>query len=165
VLPNPVGNENLVENKTEWIELVNRSDHWLALEGLTLSNEGVVKITFRELCLAPKAALVIYNQRDASAWVASTALRGSLAASEVLSFGITNSRDLNLVLSDLAGTLSALSAPSSMFAEGVSLNRSPDASPTGTLVLHDSLDAAVGSLSSEGLCANGARFEDDCLTP
>ena len=167
VLANPLDNENLTVNKTEWVELINVTDQWLDLEGITLSNEDVIKVTFGALCLAPRSALVIYNQRDASSWLPSSPLQGDPLSSQVTGFSITNSRALNLTLGNQAGLLSELSTADaiSSYPEGVSLNRDPDQDPNAPVSAHDSLTDAGGALSSQGLCANGARFEDGCTTP
>ena len=108
--------------------------------------------------------LVIYNQAGLAAWQWSSPPTGLLASESTGSFGMTNSTDLLLELKHGDETLNSFSAPQALVIQsGVSINRSPDASADGVLVLHNTLNDLMTSFST-GLCANGARFERACIS-
>lgn len=145
-----LANEPGSTTAAEFVELVNTGGTAADLGGWTLSDSvGIRHVFATGTALAPGKALVVYGGAAAlpagtSAVVAST---GGLS--------LSNSGD-SVTLRDAAGaqvdgfTYSAALAA----VDGVSMNRSPDADPTGAFVLHTQL----GGAASPGKHANGAGF-------
>ena len=75
---------------------------------------------------------------------------------------MTNSTDILLELKYNEESLNTFNAAQALIESGLSINRSPDASADGVLVLHNTLNELMSAFSM-GLCANGARFETACI--
>ena len=160
VLANPDGNEST--ERSEWLEIVNTSDQFIEMQQLSLWEAGQEEITFAQGCMAPHSALVIYNQAEPSAWQWSSPPTGQVATESAGSFGMTNSTDILLELKYNEESLNTFNAAQALIESGLSINRSPDASADGVLVLHNTLNELMSAFSM-GLCANGARFETACI--
>ncbi|MBJ6765454.1 lamin tail domain-containing protein [Myxococcaceae bacterium JPH2] len=136
----------------EFVELVNTSSAAVDLSGWTVSDASSVRHTFASgTSLAAGKAVVVFGA--ASGIPAGTV--GAVAASSG-TLGLSNSGD-TVTVKNASGTVvdTATFASSLTGTDGVSANRSPDVSATGTFVLHTS----VSSLSSSpGLRASGAAF-------
>lgn len=136
----------------EFVEIVNVGGTSAAIGGWTISDGAGVKHTFAAgTTLAPGKALVVF----AGASAIPAGLTNAVGASTG-SLALGNSGD-SVILKDAGGVVkNSFTYPSSLSGtDGVSMNRSPDTSATGTFVLH----TALGSLtSSAGKRANGTAF-------
>jgi chitodextrinase len=135
----------------EFVELVNVGGTSISIAGWTITVGTTLRHTFASgTTLAAGKAIVVYAGASAipagltNAVAAST---GSLvlgnSGSTVIVKNGTTTIDSFTYSSSLSGT------------DGVSMNRSPDASATGTFVLHTTLSS---SGSSGGLRVNGSAF-------
>jgi endonuclease/exonuclease/phosphatase family metal-dependent hydrolase len=135
----------------EFVELVNVGGTSASIGGWTISDGAGVKHTFAAgTTLAPGKAIVVF----AGASAIPAGLTNAVAASTG-SLALGNSGD-SVILRNGTVTVNGYSYPSSLSGtDGVSMNRSPDASATGSFVLH----TVLGSLaSSAGKRANGTGF-------
>ena len=135
----------------EFVELVNVGGTSVSIGGWTLSDGAGVKHTFAAgTSLAPGKAIVVF----AGASAIPAGLTNAVAASTG-SLALGNGGD-SVILKNGATTVTSYTYSSSLAGtDGVSMNRSPDATATGTFVLH----TAVSSLtSSAGTRASGAAF-------
>jgi endonuclease/exonuclease/phosphatase family metal-dependent hydrolase len=135
----------------EFVEIVNVGGTSASIGGWTISDGAGVKHTFAAgTTLAPGKAIVVF----AGASAIPAGLSNAVAASTG-SLGLGNSGD-SVILKNGTTTVNSYAYPSSLSGtDGVSMNRSPDASATGSFVLH----TALGSLSSSaGKRANGTAF-------
>jgi endonuclease/exonuclease/phosphatase family metal-dependent hydrolase len=151
ILNEIMANEAGSNTALEFVELVNVGGTAISIGGWTLSDGAGVKHTFAAgTTLNPGKAIVVYG--GASGIPAG--LTNAVAASTgTLALG--NSGD-SVILKNGTTTVTSYSYPSSLSGtDGVSMNRSPDVSATGTWVLH----TAISSLtSSGGTRANGTAF-------
>ena len=53
VLANPDGNES--SDRSEWLEIVNTSDEFIEMNGLSLWEAGQEEIVFAQGCMAPQS--------------------------------------------------------------------------------------------------------------
>lgn len=146
-----LANEPGSDVAAEFVEIVNASASSVDLGGSTLSDSSGARHTFAAgTTLAAGTAIVVFGGSTAS----QTGVNGVVASTGAL--GLGNSGD-TVTLKDAGGvTLDSVTYPSSLGAtDGVSMNRSPDASATGSFVLHTSLGS---SSSSAGKRANGTSF-------
>ena len=164
LLINEVMIDAVDESAGEFIELLNQSDVAVNMDRIELlyqTPSGVLEtqITFGPGCMAPHSALVIYNNSRERPWYWSTTTGDSGVLSTGHStFGLANSRDAVLELRAGSGQrLSQLVVPRSEITEEVSVNRSPDAVESSTIVLHTSIST---SSSSPGERPDGARYEE-----
>ena len=135
----------------EFVEIVNLGGTSASIGGWTISDGAGVKHTFAAgTTLAPGKAIVVF----AGASAIPAGLSNAVAASTG-SLALGNSGD-SVILKNGTTTVFSYTYPSSLSGtDGVSMNRSPDASATGSFVLH----TALGSLSSSaGKRANGTAF-------
>ncbi len=135
----------------EFVEIVNVGGTSASIGGWTISDGAGVKHTFAAgTTLAPGKAIVVF----AGASAIPAGLTNAVAASTG-SLALGNSGD-SVILKNGTTTVNGYAYPSSLSGtDGVSMNRSPDASATGSFVLH----TALGSLSSSaGTRANGTAF-------
>jgi endonuclease/exonuclease/phosphatase family metal-dependent hydrolase len=135
----------------EFVEIVNVGGTSASIGGWTISDGAGVKHTFAAgTTLAPGKAVVVF----AGASAIPAGLSNAVAASTG-SLGLGNGGD-SVILKNGTTTVNGYTYPSSLSGtDGVSMNRSPDASATGSFVLH----TALGSLSSSpGKRANGTAF-------
>ena len=135
----------------EFVEIVNVGGTSISIAGWTISDGAGVKHTFAAgTTLAAGKAIVVF----AGASAIPAGLTNAVAASTG-SLGLGNGGD-SVILKNGTATVNSYTYPSSLSGtDGVSMNRSPDASATGSFVLH----TALGSLSSSaGTRANGTAF-------
>jgi endonuclease/exonuclease/phosphatase family metal-dependent hydrolase len=136
----------------EFVEIVNVGGTSAAIGGWTISDGAGVKHTFAAgTSLAPGKAIVVFAGSSAIP----IGLANAVAASTgTLALG--NSGDSVILKNGSGVTQNSFTYPSSLAStDGVSMNRSPDASATGTFVVH----TAVSSLSSSaGKRASGTAF-------
>jgi endonuclease/exonuclease/phosphatase family metal-dependent hydrolase len=146
-----LANEPGSTTAAEFVELVNTGGQTADLGGWTLSDSlGIRHVFANGTSLSPGKVLVVYGGATAipGGFLAVAASSGSLS--------LTNSGD-SVTLRDTAGNQVDGFTYSSALAslDGVSMNRSPDADPTGTFVLHTSVSTGA---SSPGSRANGTPF-------
>jgi endonuclease/exonuclease/phosphatase family metal-dependent hydrolase len=135
----------------EFVELVNVGGTSVSIGGWTLSDGAGVKHTFAAgTSLAPGKAIVVF----AGASAIPAGLANAVAASTG-SLALGNSGD-SVILKNGATTVTSYTYSSTLAGtDGVSMNRNPDATASGTFALH----TAVSSLtSSAGKRANGTAF-------
>lgn len=136
----------------EFVEIVNVGGTSISIAGWTLSDATSVRHTFAAgTTLAAGKAIVVF----AGAGSIPGGLTNAVAASTG-QLSLANGGD-SVILKDGGGVTKNSFAYSSSLAgtDGVSMNRSPDASASGSFVLH----TAVSSLtSSPGTRANGTAF-------
>lgn len=151
ILNEILANEAGSNTAGEFVEIVNIGGTSASIGGWTLSDGAGVKHTFAAgTTLAPGKAIVVFAGSSAIP----AGLTNAVAASTgTLALG--NSGD-SVILKDGGGvTKTSYTYPSSLSGtDGVSMNRSPDAT-TGSFVLHTAL---VSAGSSPGTRANGAAF-------
>jgi len=136
----------------EFVEIVNAGEATASLGGFTLSDAGGLRHTFPAgASLPPGGAVVVFG---AASGIPAGVPNAVIAASGGLSLG--NGGD-SVILADAAGAIvdSVTYGSSLASADGVSMNRSPDASPGGGFVLHTSLAAAN---ASPGTRVSGSSF-------
>ena len=135
----------------EFVELVNSGTGDADLSGWTISDATAVRHTFA-------AGTVLKAGRSIVVFAGATGIPGGLTNAVAASTGtlsLGNSGD-SVVLASPAGTVDSVTYTSTLASvDGVSMNRSPDGSATGTWVLHTTLSA---SLASPGTRSNGAAF-------
>ncbi|HKP75091.1 MAG TPA: lamin tail domain-containing protein [Longimicrobiaceae bacterium] len=136
----------------EFVEIVNVGGTSTSIGGWTISDATSVRHTFAAgTSLAPGKAIVVF----AGSGSIPAGLTNAVAASTG-QLSLANSGD-SVVLKDGGGVTKNSFAYTSTLAgtDGVSMNRSPEASATGSFVLHTTL----GSLqSSPGTRVNGSAF-------
>jgi hypothetical protein len=151
ILNEIMANEAGSNTALEFVELVNVGGTAISIGGWTLSDGAGVKHTFAAgTTLNPGKAIVVYG--------GASGIPGGLTNAVAASTGtlaLGNSGD-SVILKNGTTTITSYSYPSSLSGtDGVSMNRSPDVSATGTWVLH----TAISSLtSSGGTRANGTAF-------
>ncbi|MBB4637355.1 lamin tail domain-containing protein [Longimicrobium terrae] len=147
-----MANEPGSTTAAEYVEIVNLGGTSASIGGWTLSDAAGVKHTFAAgTTLAAGKAIVVFG---GAAGIPVGLANAVSASTGTLALG--NSGD-SVILKDGSGVVKFTYAyPSSLAGtDGVSMNRSPDASATGSWVLH----TALGSLSSSpGVRANGVAF-------
>jgi endonuclease/exonuclease/phosphatase family metal-dependent hydrolase len=145
-------NEPGADTGGEFIEIVNIGGSPADLNGWTLADATSARHTFPAgTSLAPGKALVVFGTAAAI-----PAGLGNALASTTGNLGLANAGDA-VYLRDSAGTVKdSISYPSSLGAvDGVSMNRSPDATANATFALHTTLSA---NPRSAGTRATGAAF-------
>jgi endonuclease/exonuclease/phosphatase family metal-dependent hydrolase len=151
ILNEIMANEAGSNTALEFVEIVNVGGTSISIAGWTLSDGAGVKHTFAAgTTLAAGKAIVVFG--GASGIPAG--LTNAVAASTgTLALG--NSGD-SVILKNGGTTVTSYTYPSSLSGtDGVSMNRNPDATATGSFVLH----TALGSLtSSAGKRANGTAY-------
>ncbi|MBV9774746.1 MAG: lamin tail domain-containing protein [Gemmatimonadetes bacterium] len=147
-----LANEPGSDTNGEFVELVNVGTASADLSGWTISDGTGVRHTFASgTTLAAGKAIVVFGGASAIP----TGLTNAVAAS---TGGLTlgNSGDSVILKNGSGTTQDSFTYPSSLSGtDGVSMNRSPDASATGTFVLHTSISSLS---SSAGKHANGTAF-------
>ncbi|HZH75577.1 MAG TPA: lamin tail domain-containing protein, partial [Archangium sp.] len=147
-----LANEPLSEVAKEFVELVNVGGTSLDISGWTLSDATGLRHTFASgTTLAAGKARVVFG----GAAGIPAGLTNAVAASTG-TLGLGNSGDTVTLKNSAGSTIATYTYPSSLAStDGVSMNRSPDTSATGSFVLHTS----VSTLSSSGgTRANGTAF-------
>ena len=136
----------------EFVELVNTGTAAVDLSGWSVSDSASVRHTFASgTSVAAGKAVVVFG---GAAGIPSGTV-GAVAASTG-TLGLSNSGD-TVTLKNASGTAvdTATLASSLAGTDGVSANRSPDASASGSFVLHTSVS---GTSSSPGKRASGLAF-------
>ncbi|WP_257459343.1 lamin tail domain-containing protein [Archangium lipolyticum] len=136
----------------EFVELVNSGGTAADLSGWTISDSTGVRHTFTSgTTLAAGAAIVVFG--------GSTGIPSGLAnavAASTGTLGLGNSGDTVAVKNSAGTTVNSTTYPSSLSGtDGVSMNRSPDASSGGSFVLHTTLS---GLAASPGKRVSGSAF-------
>lgn len=151
ILNEIMANEPGSNTALEFVEIVNVGGTAIGIGGWTLSDGAGVKHTFASgTTLNPGKAIVVYG---GSSGIPSGSTNGVAASTGSLALG--NSGD-SVILRNGTTTVASYTYPSSLSGtDGVSMNRNPDTSATGSWVLH----TAISSLtSSGGKRANGTAF-------
>jgi endonuclease/exonuclease/phosphatase family metal-dependent hydrolase len=146
-----MANEPGSDTNGEYVELVNVGGTAASIGGWTISDATSVRHTFASgTSLAAGKAIVVY----AGASAIPAGLTNAIASSTgTLSFA--NGGD-SVILKNGTTTVDSETYSSSLASQdGVSMNRSPDASATGTFVLHNTISSLS---SSPGTRANGTAF-------
>jgi hypothetical protein len=136
----------------EFVEIVNVGGTSASIGGWTISDATSVRHTFAAgTSLAPGKAIVVF----AGSGSIPAGLTNAVAASTGL-LSLANGGD-SVILKDGGGVVKNSFTYTSTLAgtDGVSMNRSPDASATGSFVLHTTLSSLQ---SSPGTRVNGAAF-------
>ncbi|EYF06740.1 lamin tail domain-containing protein [Chondromyces apiculatus] len=147
-----LANEPGSSTSGEFVEIVNGGASSVALGGYTLSDASGLRHTFPAgTTLGAGKALAVFG----SAAGIPVGVTNAVAASTG-GLSLNNGTD-SVILASPAGTVVDTIVYTSALAstDGVSMNRSPDGSATGTVVLHTTLNAA---LASPGKRVNGAAF-------
>jgi endonuclease/exonuclease/phosphatase family metal-dependent hydrolase len=149
VLVNEAGSSDV---NTEFVELVNTGGTAVDLSGWTVSDASGLRHTFSSgSSVAAGGVVVIFG--GASGIPAGTA---NAVAASTGTLSLSNSGD-TVTVRDSTGTVVSTATLSSAVCgtDGVSANRSPDVSSSGSFVLHTSVSTAA---SSPGKRANGTTF-------
>jgi hypothetical protein len=135
----------------EYIELVNVGGTAANIGGWTISDANAVRHTFAAgTTIQPGKAIVVFGAASGIPAGTPNAIASSTGA---LSF---NNAGDNVVLKNGATVVNSFNYPSSLSStDGVSMNRNPDVSATGTFVLHTAISTLKGS---PGKRANGSAF-------
>jgi endonuclease/exonuclease/phosphatase family metal-dependent hydrolase len=151
ILNEIMANEAGSNTALEFVEIVNVGGTAISIGGWTLSDGAGVKHTFAAgTTLNPGKAIVVYG---GSSGIPAGLTNAVAASTGTLALG--NSGD-SVILKNGTTTVTSYAYPSSLSGtDGVSMNRNPDTSATGSWVLH----TAISSLtSSGGTRANGTAF-------
>ena len=135
----------------ELVEVVNGGSGAADLSGWTLSDATGVRHVFAGgTVLAAGTAIVVFGGASAIPAALTNAVAASTGA-----LGLGNSGD-TVTLASPAGTVDHFTYPSSLSSsDGVSMNRDPDGSATGSFVLHTQLSSRQ---SSPGTRVDGSAF-------
>jgi hypothetical protein len=146
-----LANEAGSDTGSEFIELVNVGGTAVDLSGWTLSDDIGVRHTFRGgTSLAGGSAIVVF----ASAAAIPAGLTNAVAASSG-ALGLNNTGDLVALKNGKKSVTSYTYSGSLAGVDGVSMNRNPDATASGTFVLHTSISARS---TSPGTRTSGSAF-------
>jgi hypothetical protein len=148
ILANEVGSDT----GTEFIELVNVGGTAVDISGWKLWDADAARHTFPSgTVLAPGQALVVF--------ASGSAIPGGLSNAVAASTGtlsLNNTGDTVSLRNASKKTVTSYTYASSLAStDGVSMNRSPDATAAGTFVLHTSVSTLS---SSPGTRASGSAF-------
>jgi endonuclease/exonuclease/phosphatase family metal-dependent hydrolase len=151
ILNEILANEPGSSTAGELVELVNTGGTDADLSGYTLSDGVSVRHVFAGgTTIAAGKALVVYGGASAipGGFPAVAASSGSL--------GLNNGGDTVTLRDGSGDQVDGFTYPAALAAvDGVSMNRSPDANPSGTFVLHNTLSVAP---TSPGKRPNGTAF-------
>jgi len=152
ILNEILANEPGSDTGGEFIELVNVGGTAATLSGWTLSDATGVRHTFPSgATLAAGGGAAIFA--SASSIPAGTP---NASASSTGALSLNNGGDTVTLKDQTGAVVDTFTYPASLAGtDGVSMNRSPDTSATGTFVLHTTL---VSALDSPGKHANGTSF-------
>ncbi len=147
ILANEVGSNT----GTEFVELVNVGGTPVDISGWTLRDASAVRHTFASgTRLAPSQALVVFASGSAIPGGLSNAVAASTG-----SLSLNNTGD-TVSLRNGSKTITSYSYSGSLASvDGVSMNRSPDATASGAFVLHTTLSALS---ASPGTSVSGGAF-------
>lgn len=152
ILNEMLANEPGSSTAGEFVELVNVGSASADLSGWQLWDGTGVRHTFAAgTTLAPGKALVVFGGASAIPSGLSNAVAASTGT-----LSLNNTSDTVVVRSAAGATVDSFSYGSSLAStDGVSMNRSPDASSTGSFTLHTSLSLLS---ASPGVRASGGAF-------
>ncbi|MBC7974155.1 MAG: lamin tail domain-containing protein, partial [Myxococcales bacterium] len=146
-----LANEPGTDVAGEFIELVNSGANDVDLAGWTLADSAQVRHTFAAgTLLRVGRALVVFG---GAASIPAGLTNAVVASTNAL--GLSNGGD-TVTLASPAGTVDSVTFNAAQALDGVSINRSPDGSDTGTFVLHTTLSTTA--TISPGLRTTGAAF-------
>ncbi|HEX2570370.1 MAG TPA: lamin tail domain-containing protein [Polyangia bacterium] len=147
-----LANELGTNTAGEFVELVNAGTTPVTLDGWTVSDGvGVRHVFAAGTTLSPGRALVVF----ASASAIPAGLSNAVGASSN-ALGLGNSGDTVTVRDAGGAIIDTFTYPLSLASrDGVSMNRSPDGSASGTFVLHTNLSTLA---NSPGRRVSGASF-------
>jgi hypothetical protein len=147
-----LANEAGSDTSTEFVELVNVGGTAVDISGWKLWDASAARHTFPSgTTIGPGQALVVF----ASASAIPGGLTNAVAASTG-TLSLNNTGDTVALKSSNKKTLTSYTYAGSLAGvDGVSMNRNPDASASGTFVLHTSISTQD---ASPGTRANGSPF-------
>ena len=135
----------------EGVEIVNTGGTVIDISGWTLSDKTAVRHTFASgTTLQPGKAITVMG--------GASAIPGGIVAVPASSGGLnlSNSGDQAIVRNAAGTTVQSMSYTSALAgSDGVSINRSPDGSATGTWVKHNTISSLARSL---GQRADGTTY-------
>jgi endonuclease/exonuclease/phosphatase family metal-dependent hydrolase len=151
ILNEIMANEPGSNTAAEFVELVNVGGTSIGIGAWTLSDGAGVKHTFAAgTTLAPGKAIVVYG---GSGSIPAGLTNAVAASTGTLALG--NSGD-SVILKNGTTTVTSYTYSSALSGtDGVSMNRSPDTSATGSWVLHNTISSLT---SSGGKRASGTAF-------
>ena len=151
ILNEIMANEPGSNTAAEFVEIVNVGGTAISIAGWTLSDGAGVKHTFAAgTTLAAGKAIVVFGGSGSIP----AGLTNAVAASTG-GLALGNSGD-SVILKNGTTTVTSYAYPSSLSGtDGVSMNRNPDGSATGSFVLHTSVSSTT---SSAGKRANGTAY-------
>ncbi|WP_224249391.1 lamin tail domain-containing protein [Hyalangium gracile] len=151
ILNEILANEPGSATSGEFVELVNVGGAPLTIAGWTITVGGTVRHTFAAgTSLAPGKAIVVFGGASGIPSGTPNAVAASTGGLSLLNSSATVAVKSGKTTLDSFSYGSALAGT-----DGVSMNRSPDASATGSFVLHTSLSSLD---ASPGERASGAAF-------
>jgi len=147
-----LANESGSDAGGEVVEIVNGGASAADLSGYTVADAAGTRHTFAAgTSLAAGKAVVVFGGASA----VPAGLANAVAASTG-TLGLSNSGDTVTLRNASGATVDSYTYASSLSStDGVSMNRSPDADPSGSFVLHTSVGAGA---SSPGKRASGVAF-------
>lgn len=151
ILNEIMANEPGSSTAGEYVELVNVGGTSISIAGWTISDAGGVKHTFASgTTLAAGQAIVVFGAASGIPSGTPNAVASSTGGLSLNNTGDTVTVKNGTTTIDTYTYASGLAS-----VDGVSMNRSPDASATGGFVLHTSISTLSGS---PGKRANGSAF-------
>lgn len=155
------------ENEEEFVEIVNPTDKYLDLEGVTLADADRVRFTFPDFVLPPGRAVLVFGGGDPGMFA-------SLGGAFVFSARATSS-NTGLQLNNGAETVTLKSGETTIAtatwssnANGISIVRSTEGSDTAAFSNHTTAPGASGTKWSPGTHTCGLPFPLDaqaCVPP
>ncbi|MFY0563340.1 lamin tail domain-containing protein [Archangium lansingense] len=147
-----LANEPGSSTSGEFVELVNVGSSPVDISGWVLSDAASARHTFAAgTVLGAGKAIVVFGGATGIPAGTSNAVAASTGT-----LSLNNTTDTVTVKTSSGTTIDSFSYTSSLASQdGVSMNRNPDASATGTFVLHTSLSALS---TSPGVRVNGSAF-------
>ncbi|WP_224364474.1 lamin tail domain-containing protein [Hyalangium versicolor] len=151
ILNELLANEPGSDTTGEFVELVNAGGTSISIAGWTITVGTTLRHTFASgTTLAAGKAIVVYAGASAIPAGLTNAVAASTGSLVLGNSGAT------VIVKNGSTTIDSLTYSSSLSGtDGVSMNRSPDASATGTFVLHTTLSTLS---SSGGKRVNGTAF-------
>lgn len=150
-------------DKDRFVEIVNTSEQKLSLAGVKIIQGETLRYTFdNELCLSPKAGIVVFNNTDSTA---STAIKQALGVAgniEILTtkaFAPSQSGDKTFTLQTSSGALIS-SATLTSTSANCAQQRKPDYGTNDNFVSLNTI--AEGVCASAGLCSTGGELKPGC---
>lgn len=156
----------------EFVEIVNRADHPIALGGLQVVSapEGAApdvppadptkRWTFLSGCIMAQSAVAVFRKPEVHPPLSASEPLQSVTT-EYSGSGLSNTKAFDVRLLSGANQLDRFAGGTDTFGSGESANRQPDGDPMGFAAQHGDVSAS-GLKSSPGRCANGGTFEAFC---